>query len=244
MDLNPFLKTLYNVSPKNIFPSSIEDLKYKIANVIQSYFGEFRIGSLYLGLNEPITPDELSDIISMQESDTTDYLNTAKVLGLSSNNKYKDTIISTNNDWVDYSLSQSLSDFYTKKIKNFVFQFSIIFNPDLYHYNVDVLLSYPEKENGSIQLSFTVTNNMNTSDLFIESNNIKKKYTGYYACEDGSMDAEFVINKFNLSWNRANVLKYIIRAGKKDPNKEIEDLEKARNYISYEIERIRENKIL
>lgn len=66
------------------------------------------------------------------------------------------------------------------------------------------------------------------------------KFTGYYASDDGELDAEVVINKFNLNFNRGNVLKYIIRAGKKDPSTEIEDLEKARRYIDFEIARLSE----
>lgn len=38
---------------------------------------------------------------------------------------------------------------------------------------------------------------------------------------------------------RGNAIKYLSRAGKKDPNKEIEDLEKARWYIQREVELIR-----
>ena len=66
------------------------------------------------------------------------------------------------------------------------------------------------------------------------------KFTGYYASDDGELDAEVVINKFNLNFNRGNVLKYIIRAGKKDPSKELEDLEKARQYVEFEIARLSE----
>ena len=54
------------------------------------------------------------------------------------------------------------------------------------------------------------------------------------------MDAEVVINKFNLNFNRGNVIKYCIRAGKKDPSREIEDLEKAKRYIEFEISRLLE----
>ena len=66
------------------------------------------------------------------------------------------------------------------------------------------------------------------------------KFAGYYASDDGELDAETVINAFNLNFNRGNVLKYIIRAGKKDPSTEIEDLEKARRYIEFEISRLSE----
>ncbi len=40
-------------------------------------------------------------------------------------------------------------------------------------------------------------------------------------------------------FNRGNCLKYILRAGIKNPDKEIEDLEKARWYIDREIQRLR-----
>lgn len=60
----------------------------------------------------------------------------------------------------------------------------------------------------------------------------------YYLSEDDSMDVTFIINKFNLNFNKGNVIKYLVRAGKKDPSKEIEDLEKARDYIDYEISRV------
>lgn len=42
----------------------------------------------------------------------------------------------------------------------------------------------------------------------------------------------------HLNFCRGNAVKYICRAGAKDPNKEIEDLKKARWYIDREISRI------
>jgi hypothetical protein len=46
---------------------------------------------------------------------------------------------------------------------------------------------------------------------------------------------EFIEDK-NLGFHRGNAVKYIARAGIKDPDKEIEDLEKARWYLDREIE--------
>jgi hypothetical protein len=43
-----------------------------------------------------------------------------------------------------------------------------------------------------------------------------------------------------LNFCRGNAIKYITRAGHKDPNKEIEDLEKAVFYLNYEIKRLKE----
>ena len=40
-----------------------------------------------------------------------------------------------------------------------------------------------------------------------------------------------VIEEFGLGFCDGNVVKYVLRAGKKDPTKEIEDLEKARWYL-------------
>lgn len=242
MDLKPFFENLYDLSPKVLFLTTVDNLKYKLASIIQNYFGEFHSGSLHLGSEESISPEELSDIISMQESDTTDYLNTIKILGLTSTLNYNTNKIDPNTNQVDFSLQKSLEDFFSKKIPSVFFSFSIVFDPPLYHYEVGVRISYPEKEDSSAIVSFTIKDTMSSKkDTNIMADDNNKKYTGYYACDDGSMDAEVVINKFNLSWNRANVLKYIIRAGKKDPSKETEDLEKARNYINYEIERIKEN---
>jgi hypothetical protein len=60
----------------------------------------------------------------------------------------------------------------------------------------------------------------------------------YYGDKDSPYEAIKIINFHNLNFNRGNVLKYILRAGKKYADKEIEDLIKAKNYIDYEIERI------
>lgn len=52
---------------------------------------------------------------------------------------------------------------------------------------------------------------------------------------------EFIEDK-NLGFHRGNAVKYISRAGLKDPSKEIEDLEKAKWYLDREIERLRAKK--
>ena len=47
-----------------------------------------------------------------------------------------------------------------------------------------------------------------------------------------------VIDDWKLGFSLGNAVKYIARAGKKDPDKEIEDLKKAAFYINHEIERL------
>jgi len=43
---------------------------------------------------------------------------------------------------------------------------------------------------------------------------------------------------FGEGFNRGNAIKYIARAGRKDPETELEDLRKARWYINEEIQRL------
>jgi hypothetical protein len=43
----------------------------------------------------------------------------------------------------------------------------------------------------------------------------------------------------HMTFNRGNAVKYIWRAGEKDPSAEIQDLEKARWYIDREIARLK-----
>ena len=58
----------------------------------------------------------------------------------------------------------------------------------------------------------------------------------YYT--DGKIEViEFIQDK-RLNFCRGNAIKYICRAGKKDKSKEIEDLEKAIQYIKFEIAEI------
>lgn len=59
---------------------------------------------------------------------------------------------------------------------------------------------------------------------------------------DGKIEVIDFIEDKNLNFHRGNAVKYIARAGKKDPAKEIEDLEKAVWYLNREIERLKGNK--
>jgi hypothetical protein len=52
---------------------------------------------------------------------------------------------------------------------------------------------------------------------------------------EGGLEAIDVIETFNLGFNLGNVIKYILRAGKKDPKKHLEDLQKAKWYLEREI---------
>ena len=57
----------------------------------------------------------------------------------------------------------------------------------------------------------------------------------------GKIEVIDFIEDHNLNFNRGNAVKYISRAGKKDINKDVEDLEKAVWYLKHEIERVKNN---
>ena len=87
---------------------------------------------------------------------------------------------------------------------------------------------------GSITLSLTV-NEAKTEAICIMNNN--KTPTHY----QGTTQPIDLINAQNLNFNLGNVVKYVCRAGKKQGENVLSDLEKAKNYINYEIERVKNN---
>ena len=59
----------------------------------------------------------------------------------------------------------------------------------------------------------------------------------HYGGDANPYEAIKVIEAWALGFHLGNVVKYISRAGKKDPVRELEDLKKARWYLDREIER-------
>lgn len=57
----------------------------------------------------------------------------------------------------------------------------------------------------------------------------------------GNIEVIDFIDDKELTFCLGNAVKYIARAGKKDPNKTVEDLKKAAWYINHEIERMVRN---
>ena len=55
----------------------------------------------------------------------------------------------------------------------------------------------------------------------------------------GTIQPIDLINAQDLNFNLGNVVKYVCRAGKKEGENILSDLEKAKIYISYEIERVK-----
>lgn len=67
-------------------------------------------------------------------------------------------------------------------------------------------------------------------------NNISKP--SHYA-EGRKFEPKDVIRDWDLNFNLGNVVKYVSRAGRKEGNTILEDLNKARQYIDFEIEYIK-----
>ena len=77
-------------------------------------------------------------------------------------------------------------------------------------------------------------------DTLIADNKLTKQdainHPAYYT--DGKIEVSDFIADKNMNFFRGNVVKYVARAGKKDPAREVEDLKKAAWYIGREIERL------
>lgn len=67
-------------------------------------------------------------------------------------------------------------------------------------------------------------------------------HPSYYGGEDNPYEAIKVIEAWELGFNTGNTVKYISRAGKKNSDKEIEDLEKAAWYLNREIENLKKKR--
>jgi hypothetical protein len=92
--------------------------------------------------------------------------------------------------------------------------------------------------------------NIIVKDLSLTKNkyrlNIQKEnkeqvnHPSHYGGAENPYEAIKVINAWELNFELGNTVKYISRAGKKDPNKKIEDLEKAMWYLNYEINKLKQ----
>ena len=66
-------------------------------------------------------------------------------------------------------------------------------------------------------------------------------HPSHYGGADNVYEAIKVIDAWELGFALGNTVKYISRAGKKDPSKELEDLKKALWYLQHHINQL-ENK--
>lgn len=85
----------------------------------------------------------------------------------------------------------------------------------------------------------TFKNHFNTIPPQEKYPEIEKKeavlHPNHYGGKDNPYEARKVIRAWGLGFNLGNTLKYLCRNGKKNPDKQIEDLEKALFYLQDEI---------
>jgi hypothetical protein len=76
-----------------------------------------------------------------------------------------------------------------------------------------------------------------TTDTTITYNQPKEQvdHPSHYGGKNNEYEAIKVIDAWDLGFSLGNTVKYISRAGKKDPTKEIEDLKKALFYLEHHI---------
>ena len=63
----------------------------------------------------------------------------------------------------------------------------------------------------------------------------------HYGGEDNPYEAIKVIEAWDLDFHLGNTVKYISRAGKKNKEKELEDLKKAMWYLKHHIDNLEKN---
>ena len=68
-----------------------------------------------------------------------------------------------------------------------------------------------------------------------QKNKEQVDHPSHYGGENNEYEAIKVIDAWQLGFSLGNTVKYISRAGKKDPTKEIEDLKKALFYLEHHI---------
>jgi hypothetical protein len=80
-------------------------------------------------------------------------------------------------------------------------------------------------------------------DAVVSENKERVNHPSHYQHgNDNTYEAIKVINAWGLNFELGNTVKYISRAGKKDPSKEIEDFEKALWYLNHHIDNLKKIK--
>lgn len=102
------------------------------------------------------------------------------------------------------------------------------------------ITAYPVEEPYAIYDKSKYKYEIQEGGVVIVENSDNVSHPPHYA--DGwSNGAEVIDLTEHLSFCAGNVVKYVSRAGRKDPDKYVEDLEKARWYLDREIARVKGN---
>lgn len=103
-----------------------------------------------------------------------------------------------------------------------------------FHYkkylNEEIEVDKSKLKDSDVESTVEVTKNTK------EENDDVVNHPSHYV--DGNIEVMDFIEDKQLNFARGNVIKYVSRAGRKDPNKELEDLQKGFWYLNREIERL------
>lgn len=102
-----------------------------------------------------------------------------------------------------------------------------------------VLRAYPSGEPCAIYDKSKYDYDLRDNTIAITEISDNVSHPPHYA-NGWSNNAEVIDLTEHLSFCAGNVVKYVCRAGRKDPDKYVEDLEKARWYLDREIARVKE----
>ena len=95
-----------------------------------------------------------------------------------------------------------------------------------------------KKSDQKLGLFTSKVNENNTLPNF-DKNKEMVNHPNHYGGKDNPYEAIKVIEAWDLGFNLGNTVKYISRAGRKDKDKHIQDLEKALFYLKREIENLK-----
>lgn len=99
------------------------------------------------------------------------------------------------------------------------------------------------KEDGTVTAKKTYAPTTEKTGDSKKTSNDNVNHPTWYGSKDDPYETIKVIEAWGLNFTLGNALKYISRAGKKDPAKIVEDLRKALFYIQYEIDRLEGKKV-
>lgn len=104
--------------------------------------------------------------------------------------------------------------------------------------NKEQLVEYQNTDNSIKETKKQVGN----GKTFYHSNTENINHPIHYGGEDNPYEAIKVIEAWGANFCIGNTLKYLSRSGKKNPDKEIEDCEKAKWYLERHIENLKKQK--
>jgi hypothetical protein len=106
----------------------------------------------------------------------------------------------------------------------------------------DYIRKHGKSNDGYRKLIVSIANENETPEMITQPTNEMVNHPNHYGGEDNVYETIKIIEHFGINFHRGNTLKYLLRAGKKDPNKTLEDLKKAAWYLNREIENFEKNK--